>query len=124
MNTFSLFVIDRHDENVTRNKILDTNEHSNILIFMTGHGGENFLKFRNVEEVSAHDVSAAFGQMWQDRRYKEILFIIDTCQAGSMISMFKAPNIYGIASSKVGESSYSVKIEFIMLFLRTFLVYR
>lgn len=41
------------------------------------------------------------------RRYREILFIIDTCQAGSMYSKFESPNIYSIASSKVGESSYS-----------------
>ena len=75
---------------------------------MTGHGGENFLKFRNVEEVSAQDLSGTFEQMWRNKRYKEILFVIDTCQAASMISMFNSPNIYGIASSIVGESSYSV----------------
>lgn len=67
------------------------------------------MKFRNVEEVSAHDLSAAFNQMWQQGRYKEILFVIDTCQAASMFSELKAPNIYGIASSKLGESSYSVR---------------
>ena len=75
---------------------------------MTGHGGDNFMKFRNVEEVSAHDLSTAFQNMWLQKRYREILFIIDTCQAASMFSLFKAPNIYAISSSKVGESSYSV----------------
>lgn len=67
------------------------------------------MKFRNVEEVSSHDLSAAFQLMWQQRRYKEILFVVDTCQAASMLSLLKAPNIYGMASSKVGESSYSVR---------------
>ena len=96
-------------ESITRNKILNTNENSNILIYLTGHGGENFMKFRNVEEVSSHDLSNALNQMWKQKRYKEILFVSDTCQAASMFSLLKSPNIYGIASSKTGESSYSVR---------------
>lgn len=106
-NIFSNF-LDRHDDFEQKNKLLQSDENSNILIFMTGHGGENFLKFRNVEEVSAHDLSTAFNQMWLQKRYKEILFLVDTCQAASMLSLITAPNIFGIASSKVGESSYSV----------------
>ena len=88
---------------------------------MTGHGGDNFMKFRNIEEMSANDLSSAFDQMWLQRRYKEILFIIDTCQASSMFSLFKAPNIYSIASSKVGESSYSViQIQLISIYFYLF----
>jgi phosphatidylinositol glycan class K len=90
---------------------------------MTGHGGDNFMKFRNVEEVSAHDLSAAFQQMWLQKRYREILFVIDTCQAASMFSLFKSPNIFAIASSKVGESSYSVIHKSIMSNNHLLLVY-
>ena len=89
---------------------MNTDRNSKIFLYLTGHGGEDFMKFRNVEEVSSHDLSGAFDQMWQQGRYKEILFVIDTCQAASMFSKLKAPNIYGIASSKVGESSYSVSV--------------
>lgn len=102
--------VDRHSDSVSRNKLLTTDRNSKIFLYLTGHGGEKFMKFRNVEEVSAHDLSAAFNQMWQQGRYKEILFVIDTCQAASMFSELKAPNIYGIASSKLGESSYSVRM--------------
>lgn len=108
LHVYVFLYVDRHTDSVSRNKILNTNHHSKIFLYLTGHGGENFMKFRNVEEVSAHDLSAAFNQMWQQGRYKEILFVIDTCQAASMFSKLVSPNIYGIASSKVGESSYSV----------------
>ena len=64
----SIFISDRHSDSTVRNKLLLTDENSNILIFLTGHGGENFLKFRNIEEVSAHDLAGAFDQMWQQRR--------------------------------------------------------
>jgi len=36
---------------------------------MTGHGGEEFLKFQDTEEISSYDVADAFEQMWEKRRY-------------------------------------------------------
>merc|ERR1712012_614872 len=33
-----------------RSKKLETNDGSNVLIYMTGHGGEDFLKFQDAEE--------------------------------------------------------------------------
>jgi glycosylphosphatidylinositol transamidase (GPIT) subunit GPI8 len=35
---------------------------------MTGHGGDEFLKFQDVEEVSSHDLADAFKQMDEKRR--------------------------------------------------------
>ena len=36
---------------------------------MTGHGGNEFLKFQDDEEISAFDIADAFEQMWQKKRY-------------------------------------------------------
>jgi phosphatidylinositol glycan class K len=36
---------------------------------MTGHGGNEFLKFQDNEEISAFDLADAFEQMWQKKRY-------------------------------------------------------
>jgi glycosylphosphatidylinositol transamidase (GPIT) subunit GPI8 len=35
---------------------------------MTGHGGNEFLKFQDNEEISAFDIADAFEQMWQKKR--------------------------------------------------------
>ena len=35
----------------------------------TGHGGENFLKFQDSEEISNAELGGAFEQMWQKKRY-------------------------------------------------------
>ena len=43
------------------------------------------------------------------KRYNEILFMADTCQAATLYRDFTAPNIIGVGSSKLGESSYSVE---------------
>jgi hypothetical protein len=36
---------------------------------MTGHGGEEFLKFQDSEEISAFDLADAFEQMSAKKRY-------------------------------------------------------
>ena len=35
---------------------------------MTGHGGNEFLKFQDAEEISSFDLADAFEQMWEKRR--------------------------------------------------------
>ncbi|KAL3872032.1 hypothetical protein ACJMK2_040002 [Sinanodonta woodiana] len=94
-----------------RSKRLLSDERSNILVYMTGHGGDGFLKFQDSEEISSVELADAFQQMWQKRRYHEIFFMIDTCQAESMFQKFYSPNILAVASSKVGEDSLSHHVD-------------
>ena len=61
-------VVDRLPEEAPPGKRLSTDENSNILIYMTGHGGDNFLKFQDTEEINAHDLADAFQQMHERRR--------------------------------------------------------
>jgi phosphatidylinositol glycan class K len=100
----------RHDTSVPRSKRLLSDSGSNILIYMTGHGGNEFLKFQDNEEISSKDIADCFEQMFQKQRYNEILFMIDTCQANTLYTRFYSPNILAIGSSRQGENSYSVCI--------------
>ncbi|XP_013402743.1 GPI-anchor transamidase [Lingula anatina] len=94
-----------------RSKRLLSDDRSNILVYMTGHGGDGFLKFQDAEEISSIELADAFEQMWQKQRYHEVLFIIDTCQAESMYQKLYSPNILGVASSRVGEDSLSHHVD-------------
>eukprot|EP01080_Neovahlkampfia_damariscottae_P002809 gene2809-4217_t len=107
VENFLRVLLDRHDENVPRSKRLLSDEHSNILLYLTGHGGEDFLKFQDQEEISSMDLADAFSQMHVKKRYNEILFISDTCQGQSLYSSLYTPNVMAISSSRVGENSYS-----------------
>ena len=97
----------RVDENISINRRLLTDENSNILVYITGHGGDTFLKFHDKEEIQSQDLADAFQIMYTQKRYNEILFMIDTCQAATLYSYITAPNIIGIGSSVKDESSYS-----------------
>lgn len=107
VENFIRLLTDRWDENHPRSKRLLTDENSNIFIYLTGHGGNEFLKFQDAEEIGSYDIADAFEQMYKKKRYNEIFFMIDTCQANSMYERFYSPNILAIGSSKVDESSYS-----------------
>jgi GPI-anchor transamidase subunit K len=97
----------RHDADTPRNKRLLSDANSNVLVYLTGHGGDEFIKFQDAEEINSQDLADAFEQMWQKRRYNEIFFVADTCQAGSLMARFYSPNIVGVGSSVKGENSYS-----------------
>ncbi|POS86520.1 Peptidase C13 family protein [Erysiphe pulchra] len=107
VENFIRLLTDRVDEEMPRSKRLLTDDRSNILVYMTGHGGNEFLKFQDAEEISAFDLADAFEQMWEKKRYHELLFMIDTCQANTMYSKIYSPNIIATGSSEIDESSYS-----------------
>jgi len=107
VENFIRLLTDRWEESVPASKRLQTDEGSNILIYMTGHGGSEFLKFQDSEEISSWDLADAFSQMREKKRYNEMLFMIDTCQANTMYRQFYAPGIIATGSSEEDESSYS-----------------
>ncbi|KAM7200800.1 peptidase C13 family domain containing protein [Rhypophila sp. PSN 637] len=107
VENFIRLLTDRVGDEMPRSKRLLTDDRSNILVYMTGHGGAEFLKFQDAEEIGAFDLADAFEQMWEKKRYHEILFMIDTCQANTMYSKLYSPNIIATGSSELDQSSYS-----------------
>ncbi|KAM4056713.1 peptidase c13 family protein [Hirsutella rhossiliensis] len=107
VENFIRLLTDRVGAEMPRSKRLLTDDRSNILVYMTGHGGNEFLKFQDAEEIGAYDLADAFEQMWEKKRYHEILFMIDTCQANTMYSRLYSPNIIATGSSELDQSSYS-----------------
>ncbi|EMD00673.1 hypothetical protein BAUCODRAFT_29026 [Baudoinia panamericana UAMH 10762] len=107
VENFIRLLTDRWPSSHPTSKRLMTNAHSNILIYMTGHGGDSFLKFQDAEEISSHDLADAFEQMYEKRRYNELMFMIDTCQANTMYTELYSPGIVATGSSEKDQSSYS-----------------
>lgn len=107
VENFIRLLTDRWTEDQPKSKRLQTDENSNIFIYLTGHGGDDFLKFQDAEEIASEDIADAFAQMYEKKRYNEIFFMIDTCQANTMYSKFYSPNVLAVGSSELDESSYS-----------------
>ncbi|KAF6148226.1 hypothetical protein GIB67_012001 [Kingdonia uniflora] len=97
----------RHETSVPRSKRLLSDEGSHILLYMTGHGGDEFLKFQDSEELQSHDLADAVKQMKEKHRFKELLIMVDTCQASTLFNQLHSPGVLAIGSSMKGENSYS-----------------
>ena len=107
VDSFLRLLTGRHAASTPWSKRLRTDENSNILIFLSGHGGDEFFKFRDTEEMSTQDLGYAFHDMFMQKRYKEILLLVDTCQAATIANAIEAPRVITIGSSRKGENSYS-----------------
>ncbi|CAG0887197.1 unnamed protein product [Cyprideis torosa] len=111
VENFVRLLTGRLPDSTPPSKRLLTDETSNILVYLTGHGGDGFIKFQDSEEITNTELADAFEQMHRKGRYNEILFIVDTCQAASLYQQFYSPNILAVGSSQVGEDSLSHHVD-------------
>ena len=126
-----------HEFGVPPNQKLMSTNTSRVLLYMTGHGGDEFLKFHDVDELTSDSLGAAFSEMHIKGMYGELLFVLDTCQAERMANhihidvpdpeiayeedwgdesgpyietrgKYVSPSILFMASSRLGENSYAL----------------
>eukprot|EP00890_Picochlorum_soloecismus_P003076 jgi/Picsp_1/376/NSC_00374-R1_gpi-anchor transamidase precursor len=90
-------------------QVLGAGPNSTVLVFLTGHGGDRFLKFHDQSELMAADLGSAIEYMHRMKRFKDLLVILDTCQASTMYEdTGGAARWIGAASSKRDQSSYAL----------------
>lgn len=97
----------RHEDGTPRSKKLSSGPKSNVLIYITGHGGDGFIKFQDQTELRDEEIADAIAHMHAKGRYNEILFMAETCQASTLAKAIRSPRVLAISSSDLGESSYS-----------------
>lgn len=107
VESFMRLLTGRVSPGTPASKQLMSDENSKVLIYMTGHGGDEFLKFHDTQEVSSQDMDYVFKEMRLKRRFKEILLIVDTCQASTFANSIETSNIHTLTSSLKGENSYA-----------------
>ena len=70
-----------HPPGTPASRRMSSGEESHVMVYLTGHGGENFLKFRDHTELTSRELADAIVQMRLRRRYGSLLLLTDTCQA-------------------------------------------
>ncbi|KAG5481327.1 hypothetical protein LSCM4_07038 [Leishmania orientalis] len=101
----------RYDENTPPTRRLLSDEKSNIIIYVAGHGAKSYFKFQDAEFLSSSDVSETLMMMHQQRRYGRVVFLADTCHAISLCEHVEAPNVVCLAASDAESESYSCQHE-------------
>lgn len=107
VDNFIRVLTGRHDPDVPKSKRLLSDSGSNILIYLTGHGGNQFIKFQDIDDINSKDLADTIEQMNIKNRYNEILLVSDTCQAFTLFDHIYSPRITYIGSSLKDQNSYS-----------------
>eukprot|EP01017_Pseudomicrothorax_dubius_P005733 TRINITY_DN11509_c0_g1_i4.p1 TRINITY_DN11509_c0_g1~~TRINITY_DN11509_c0_g1_i4.p1 ORF type:complete len:191 (-),score=30.33 TRINITY_DN11509_c0_g1_i4:435-1007(-) len=97
----------RQDPSVPLSKRLRTDSESRILVFVNGHGGNEYIKMQDTHVISAYELGKAFEELHARGGYKEILFISDSCQAFPIFNYVNVPNFVGIGSSVKDQYAFS-----------------
>ena len=94
-----------------------SDSNSKIMIYISSHGGDNFIKIQDTDIIQSEDFAAAFSEMHIKKRYfyiyiymyryKEIVMITDTCRAMSIYDKIEVPNMLMIASADRFENAHS-----------------
>ncbi|EYB86548.1 hypothetical protein Y032_0277g1129 [Ancylostoma ceylanicum] len=111
VENFIRLLTGRHHPATPRSKRLLTDHQSNVLIYLTGHGGDSFLKFQDAEELTNVDLAYAIQTMYEDNRYNEVFLIADTCRSASMYEWVASPGVLSTSSSLTHEESYSYDVD-------------
>ena len=109
---------------VSASKRLHSGPRSRLLLYLTGHGGDGFLKFNDQFELAASDLAAAVRNAYFLGRFSELLVLTDTCQASTMPAplheasllpppdgSLAAPRIASMSSSELGQNSFSHEVD-------------
>ena len=98
----------QHLEGESAKRKLPSHSMANVFVYISGHGGDGFIKFNDYEEVLQDELAHALRDMYNFGRYHEIFFMVDSCQSFTLCDNFsKVPNSICTASSLLGENSYA-----------------
>ena len=110
---------DRLPPGTAASRRLRSGPRDRVLLYLTGHGGEEFLKFGDQFELNAGQLATAVTSMFRHRRCGELLLIVDTCQAATLAARLGdygltddfPVRVLSLASSDVNEKSYSLDVD-------------
>jgi phosphatidylinositol glycan class K len=91
----------------TAPKSIQPNSNSSLLIYVSGHGGDQFFKFQDEEEMTAQDIANLMDTLRERNLFKKALFIADTCQAFTLFDKVETENVLCLGTSKRGENAYA-----------------
>ena len=95
----------RYEEFFPQSKKMLGGPETRVLLYMNGHGGDNFFKIQDTELIHSADFGKTFTEMHSKGLYKELFLILDTCEAASMFDQIEAPNLVLLATSKHNQSA-------------------
>lgn len=108
VNPTNFLAVLQGNKTMATGKVLNSGPDDNIFIYFADHGGTGLIAFPN-EYLYAHDLINTFKYMWQNNKYKYLVFYLEACESGSMFNNILPSNmnIFATTAATPFESSYA-----------------
>jgi len=90
-------------------KVIDSGPGDNIFVYYTDHGAVDLVAFPAGGYLYAKDLNTTIFKLHDQKKYKQMVIYIESCESGSMVEGFLPNNIniYATTASWANESSYA-----------------
>jgi glycosylphosphatidylinositol transamidase (GPIT) subunit GPI8 len=85
--------------------VLDSGPGTDIFVYIASHGSPGKISFRWNDSFTTDDFTEITNTMYRDRKYREMVFFVDTCFGESIAANATAPGIYYLTGAAKNEPS-------------------
>jgi len=98
--------------NVGSGKVINSGPNDHIFVNFADHGAPGILAFPS-DELQVSDFIKTIHEMYQDKKYGQMVFYVEACESGSMFDgvLEKNINVYATTAANPDESSYACYLD-------------
>ncbi|MFC1981549.1 C13 family peptidase [Chloroflexota bacterium] len=87
--------------------VLGSNEYSNVLIYIVGHGSQGLISFEYDGILEAAGFVSLINDMYQKERYRRMFIMVETCYGESMALNLETPGVVCFTGGSVNEPTFA-----------------
>ncbi|XP_029453691.1 legumain [Rhinatrema bivittatum] len=88
-------------------KVIKSGPNDHVFVYFTDHGAPGILAFPN-DDLHVKDLNKTIDYMYQQKKYKKMVFYIEACESGSMMNhLADNVDVYATTAANPHESSYA-----------------
>lgn len=91
--------------------VLDSNERTNVLVYIAGHGMPRALNFHNRDQLAAGSLAEIIDEMSSADRFRQMLVIVEACYGESLAMDIDTPGVLYLTGASRMESSFGTNYD-------------
>lgn len=91
--------------------VLESNENSNIMFYLVGHGTPKAINFKNGKQLTHRGLAQLVDEMHNLRKYRQMLMVVEACYGESMAMELDTPGVLFLTGSSRIESSFGANYD-------------
>ena len=91
--------------------VLETNEHSNIFIYIVNHGAPGYIPFSEGGELTAEEFREIIEEMYKNKKYRQMFILIEVCFGESMALDIETPGVVFLIGASKNEPSFGANYD-------------